>query len=291
MIPEEVSLSIQKFLSDSGQSSEFVSVAGVTGGCINACFRLKTPTDNFFLKYNRSDSNPGMFSAEAKGLDMLRRCSSLKIPEVLLQGKSSNYSFLILEWLEEGRGGSSFEKALGIGMADLHRITHRHFGLDHSNYIGSLAQVNTETEDWPSFFFSFRLQPMIERAFEMNLLETRDIRAFERLERALPDIFPEVEPSLVHGDLWSGNKMPTDKGLPAIFDPAVYFGNREMDIAMTKLFGGFGKEFYESYLEAFPMETGWEERFPICNLYPLLIHLILFGKSYYGDIESVLRKF
>jgi fructosamine-3-kinase len=132
---------------------------------------------------------------------------------------------------------------------------------------------------------------MKQNAFDLKLLDQADLQAFERMAKALPEIIPNEKPALLHGDLWSGNKMPVGNGMAAVFDPAVYFGHREVDIAMTRLFGGFCAAFYDAYSESFSLEPGWESRMAIHNLYPLLVHLILFGRSYYSDIASTLKQF
>lgn len=291
MIPQEVSNAVIEFLSLEGENHQFVSASKVSGGCINACFRFETDKQVFFLKHNQTDAFPGMFEAEARGLTLLSQNVGLKVPEVLTEGTAGDQSFLLLEWLDECPGSEAFERSLGPGLAQQHKISNPSFGLDHENYIGSLRQTNTATDDWVDFFYLRRLSPMRQMAFDQKLLDRADLQAFERMAKALPEIIPNEKPALLHGDLWSGNKMPVGNGMAAVFDPAVYFGHREVDLAMTKLFGGFGAAFYDAYSESFPLEPGWELRVAIHNLYPLLVHLILFGRSYYSDIASTLKRF
>jgi protein-ribulosamine 3-kinase len=159
------------------------------------------------------------------------------------------------------------------------------------NFMGSLPQSNEPTIDWPTFFIHHRLQPQIEMATARQLLQKTHTVAFESLFLKLDSVFDAVKPSLLHGDLWSGNFMCDERLLPVLIDPAVYFGHRSMDLAMTTLFGGFDKSFYESYNYHFPFPSNYHEQWEICNLYPLLIHLNLFGSSYLHQITDTLNKF
>ena len=157
--------------------------------------------------------------------------------------------------------------------------------------MGSLPQANTFHSDWSSFFIEERLEPQLVAARDSGYFSSHDDERFQRLFKSFPSICPAEKPSLVHGDLWSGNYIVSDEGRACLIDPAVYYGHREVDIAMTTLFGGFDPEFYSSYDEAFPMEKGWEDRLEIYNLYPLLVHLNLFGAGYLGSIERIIRRF
>jgi len=173
----------------------------------------------------------------------------------------------------------------------LHRHTGKQFGLKHDNYIGSLKQYNDQHDRWVDFFREQRLLVQMEMAAGSGLLPGHVKAAFEQLFKRLDDIFPEEPPSLIHGDLWSGNYMVDEKGDACIIDPAVYYGFREMDIGMSRLFGVFGSEFYDAYNETWPMEPGWRERIEICNLYPLMVHVNLFGAGYMGSVESILSRY
>ena len=179
----------------------------------------------------------------------------------------------------------------GKQLAQLHQNTNTSFGLEESNYIGSLLQQNNLHNNWIDFFINERLKPQIKLARDNGKIDLSTITKFERLYTKLDEIFPEEPPALLHGDLWSGNFMVDEKGGPVIIDPAVYFGHREMDIAMTKLFGGFNQQLYQSYNEHFPLEKGWEQRVDICNLYPLMVHVNLFGGGYLEQVKSILNKF
>ncbi|MFZ1692867.1 MAG: fructosamine kinase family protein, partial [Flavobacteriales bacterium] len=159
------------------------------------------------------------------------------------------------------------------------------------NYIGSLKQVNTPAADWPSFFIHQRLEPQLRMARDAKRVEAGMAFRFERLFAKLDQLITVEPPALLHGDLWSGNFICDANAQPVLIDPAVYYGHREMDIAMTKLFGGFDSGFYAAYNDAWPMERGWEERMDLCNLYPLLVHVNLFGGGYAAQVEAALRRF
>jgi protein-ribulosamine 3-kinase len=163
--------------------------------------------------------------------------------------------------------------------------------LKENNFIGSLVQLNTEKSNWFEFFVEYRLQPLVEMALEHKKLNRSHEDLFQNLYKKILDIFPIEKPTLLHGDFWNGNFMPNADGQPLIFDPAVYYGHREMDIAMSQLFGGFHQRFYDSYNESFPLEQGWKERSRVANLYPLLVHVNLFGGSYIGEVEATLKAY
>jgi fructosamine-3-kinase len=157
--------------------------------------------------------------------------------------------------------------------------------------MGSLPQSNEESDSWSSFFIKRRLQPQVQPAQNAGLLDSKSVKAFELLYKNLQDLLPEQEPALLHGDLWSGNLITNSDGGPCLIDPAVYYGNREVDLAMTRLFGGFSQEFYDAYHEAFPLPPNDFDRVDLYNLYPLLVHLNLFGSSYLPGIKATLRRF
>lgn len=263
----------------------------LSGGSINQAWLLQTPEGNFFMKYNRADAYPGMFEQEARGLQLLRGADEIRVPAVIGHGDDGTNSFIILEYLDSAPRTGSFYEDFGRRLAQLHRHTAEKFGLDHDNYIGSLKQYNDECDRWTDFFRDKRLGVQMELAARSGLLPSATRNAFERLFGKMEDIFPEEPPSLVHGDLWGGNYMVDEKGEACIIDPAVYYGFREMDLGMSKLFGGFSPAFYQAYNDTWPMEPGWQERVDICNLYPLMVHVNLFGSGYLGSVEAILRRF
>jgi fructosamine-3-kinase len=265
---------------------EILSRTSIGGGSINNCFRVTTDQGIYFLKENSAEKFPGMFEAEAKGLALLRSADAFCIPEVILQENDQ----LFLEWLERVPPPANGWRDAGKKLAQLHKHTASSFGLDHANYIGSLPQSNKQHATWAEFFSHERILPQLKLARNEKKIDAALVTKGENFCHALTEIFPAEAPSLLHGDLWSGNFFFSKKS-PAIFDPAVYYGHREMDLAMTKLFGGFDEEFYEAYEEEFPLEKNWKERTDFCNLYPLLVHVNLFGGSYVQDVRAVLERF
>lgn len=277
--------------SHTGQSVVIIEAVPIGGGSINDAYRLDTTTGRFFLKTNSADRYPSMFEAEADGLRRLREAGPLRVPEVIDHGEHHDDSYLLLEWVESGPRSSTFWADFGRGLAQLHQHTHEHFGLERDNYIGSLKQVNTHAVDWPSFFIHQHLEPQLKMARDRKRVEAGMAFRFERLFHQMDELFPSEPPALLHGDLWSGNFLCDSQGRPVLIDPAVYYGHREMDLAMTKLFGGFDGELHTAYQAEWPLEKGWEERVDLCNLYPLLVHVNLFGESYVAQVESVLKRF
>ena len=216
------------------------------------------------------------YAAEADGLEALR--PHIRVPRVLERGMKDGQAFILLEQLDLKSGGDY--AALGRMLARLHRQTGPRFGWHRDNYIGLTPQKNAWSDDWAEFWLTRRLQPQLELA-RSNGFRLGEVAQCALLESHKP------QPSLLHGDLWSGNAGFTNDG-PVVFDPAVYYGDREADLAMTELFGGFPREFYKAYAEAFPLAAGYEKRKHLYNLYHLLNHLNLFGRSYLGQVEETL---
>jgi fructosamine-3-kinase len=232
-----------------------------------------------------------MFEKEAKGLEILRGAGALEVPETVLFGENDDTAFLVLKRIKSAPKKPEFWEDFGRKLAELHRNENNKFGLDHDNYIGSLVQINGFCDTWSEFFITKRLEVQIRTARNSGMLSGWIIKAFDSFFNKVEEIFPEENPALIHGDLWGGNFMVNSDGEPVIIDPAVYYGHREMDLGMSKLFGGFDNRFYEAYNSAFPLEKGWEKRLDYCNLYPLMVHVNLFGGGYLGSVETVLRKF
>lgn len=260
----------------------------IGGGSINHAFRISTTAGAFFLKYNDKKKYPGMFEAEAKGLSMLRQSKSIRIPDVIGVGESDNHTFIILEFLERGRTREKFWEDFGMQLADMHRRTQEYYGADHDNYIGSLPQNNSAKDDFVTFFIENRIEPQLKIA---GSTMAHLASSFEQLYKKLREIIPNEKPALIHGDLWSGNFLIGPQGEPCLIDPAVYYGHREADLAMSKLFGGFDAEFYSVYHYAFPLAPGWKDRVDVFNLYPLLVHVNLFGGTYVQQVAAIVRRF
>jgi fructosamine-3-kinase len=261
-----------------------------SGGCINHGGELVTTEGSYFLKWNDCERYPQMFEKESKGLRLLKAANCMDVPEVVHVGEAADLQFIIMSFVKSGRRAKNYWLLLGEQLANLHRNTNTHFGLDHDNYIGSLIQKNQRKENWIEFFIQYRLEAQLALA-EGNKKITSDIRKqFELLYKKLPDLFPQEKPALLHGDLWSGNVMINERGEPTLIDPAVYYGHREAELAFTQLFGGFEPEFYQAYHEAFPIGKGFDSRANLYNLYPLLVHVNLFGGGYLQQVLSILRK-
>lgn len=273
-----------------GESIEIASAEVVHGGSINDTYHLKSKNQSFMLKLNQNQ-NDDFFSKEASGLKVLRDSSSLKIPQVYAVKNHENWQFLLMEYIQEGKPNNESWASLGRDLAQLHKNTNKHFGWKHNNYIGSLPQPNNTKESWIEFFIESRLQYQAKLAHDQNLLSDSLMSQLEQLYQKLSAIIPNEQPALLHGDLWSGNHLIGQSNRNVLIDPAVYYGHREVDIAMMHLFGGFPKIVFESYNEVFPFEKEWEQRIDLFNLYPLLVHVNLFGSSYSNRVTQVLNKY
>ncbi|MDB5207603.1 MAG: fructosamine kinase family protein [Flavisolibacter sp.] len=283
---------IKQKLSEQLSLSENMTVAAVGGGSINETYQLNFGDRKIFCKLNSATMYPRLFLKEQAGLALIAKQGIIKTPSAIDCFEASGYQILLLEWIEEGERTQGFWKKFGEQLAALHQLTNNSFGLDEDNYMGSVPQQNNTETGWITFFIHQRLHPMINRCSEKNLLASTHHQQFEKLFVKLPDIFePTEKPSLLHGDLWSGNFMCNQNKEPVLIDPAVYYGHRCMDLAMTTLFGGFHKSFYETYDYHFPFPANYKEQWAVCNLYPLLIHLYLFGRSYLPQIEQTLIRF
>jgi fructosamine-3-kinase len=274
-----------------GRTVEARAVKPVGGGCVNDVAKVETSAGPFFLKSNTAARYPGLFESEAKGLALLRAANAVPVPGVIGHGERNGRAWLALEWIEAGPRRKDYFDDFGRRLAALHRHTNGRFGLDHDNYIGSLPQSNRRHAQGADFFSQERLAPQVERAARTGALKPATARRFEKLYDALPGLLPDEPPALLHGDLWSGNCMTGAGGGVCLVDPAVYYGHREADLAMTMLFGGFAPEFYNAYAEAFPPEKNWQRRAGLFNLYPLLVHVNLFGGGYAAQAEAILNTY
>jgi protein-ribulosamine 3-kinase len=262
----------------------------ISGGCINNAVRLDTTRGDYFLKW--SDSSPeDMFEKEYLGLELLGSANKIAIPEPIAFGTCEGKPYLLMEYLPAHRHANDYWRMLGHQLAELHQISRERFGLEYSNYIGRLPQRNTNCGNWTEFFIEHRLEVQLGLAIYNGHVDAAYATRFRRLYALLPGEFPQEQPALLHGDLWSGNVLPGRAGVPTIFDPAVYYGNREAEIAFTQLFGGFDQTFYSAYDESFPLTPGFLGRADLYNLYPLLVHVNLFGTSYLSSIDRTLKKF
>lgn len=292
MIPLPLVAAIEKILEKQIAAKGRIDKSEIlTGGSINTCCKLNYANRDIFVKWNSSTAFPGMFVAEAKGLKLLSQHDNIGTPNIIGLGEASNLSFIMLSFINDGNKNHAFWNLFGTQLAALHQNSSNYFGLDHHNYIGSLPQNNTQYGEWISFFIEMRLEPQLRYARSHNNIDGATSAAFGKLFNKLDRYFPVEPPALLHGDLWSGNFLCNEHGHPILIDPAVYYGHREMDLAMTKLFGGFSNTFYEAYERAFPLDKQWKERIDLCNLYPLMVHVNLFGGAYVSQVKSVLKYF
>ena len=259
----------------------------LSGGDINQVFLLKCDSGDFVSKLNDASKFPKMFSAEAKGLELLRNSKSFRIPEVIEVGIIENTSYLLMEFLEEGNKTKTFWPHFAANLAKLHQNSQKHFGLDHNNYIGSLPQHNSNCDTASDFYISQRLEPQFEIASQ-NGFSFKNLKTFYK---NISEEIPDEPSSLIHGDLWGGNYMVSTKGESILIDPAVAYAPREMDIGMMQLFGGFSNEVFDEYNSIFPLAADWEDRLSLWQLYYLLVHLNLFGSGYLGRVKSVVSKY
>jgi fructosamine-3-kinase len=289
MIDAELEKSLRFALGGSVKKTQRLS-----GGDINDAFELELVSGTrVFLKTNRRAS-PSMFPAEARGLDWLRAAGALRVPEVLAvsSGREGEPCFLVLELLRPAAPQPGFDERLGRGLAELHRFGAPRFGLDHDNFIGSLPQRNEPQATWAEFFWSQRLEPQLERAVASGQATSRLRAGFERLAKRLPSLVgPAEPPARLHGDLWGGNLHIDESGAPCLIDPAVYGGHREVDLAMMRLFGGFSETVFRAYAEAWPLAAGHAERITLYQLYPLMVHVNLFGGGYVDSVERGLARY
>jgi protein-ribulosamine 3-kinase len=262
----------------------------VTAGNHNQGIKLETTEGNFFLKLN-FDHERDILSKEAEGLDSLRKSTFLKIPQTFGFGRINDYNYLLSEFIASSRQQLDYWEDLGLGLAHLHLTHSESFGLDSDNYIASLHQKNHKTDNWLDFFIEQRLEPMLGLAYFDKLIPLDFLKKFQTIYTKMDSLFPKEKPALLHGDLWSGNVICDRNGKPCLIDPAIYFGHREMDIAFSRLFGGFDSRFYESYESILPLEPDFESRIGLYNLYPLLVHLNLFGTAYLPGIEKIIKRF
>jgi len=278
----------------------------VSGGCINQGYSISSSSRAYFAKINQA-SQIAMFEAEALGLQQMRATQTIRVPEPICWGTEGNSAYIVLEWLDLGsRGGETAWEEMGRKLAAMHKYTPLNppllrggeepnstllrgvFGWDINNTIGSTVQINNWTANWAEFWAEHRI------GYQLKLARRRGghFPQGERLLKVIPELLAgyEPQPSLVHGDLWGGNAGVTSAGEPVIFDPAAYFGDREVDIAMTELFGGFPAEFYRGYNQVWPLDLGYEKRKTLYNLYHILNHFNLFGGSYASQANQMINR-
>lgn len=263
-----------------------------SGGCINNGGEIRTKTgESYFIKWNDEGKFPGMFQAEQHGLNILASANAVRVPKVMQVFVHPPWQVMVMEFVHRAHPSVHYWELLGEQLAALHRHTSSSFGMDMDNYIGSLPQINTRKKSWTEFFIDNRLEVQLRLAEQQGKAEAGLRRRFEKLYKQLVDIFPPEPPALLHGDLWSGNLITDEKGEPCLIDPAVYYGHREAELAFTQLFGGFDDRFYDAYHACFPLQPGFDKRADVYNLYPLLVHVNLFGGGYLTSVKNILSRY
>ena len=279
----EIDAHISQVTGEKFQSSQRRSVGG---GCINQGYAVSDGQHTYFVKLNQA-SQVSMFEAEALGLQQMLQTATIRVPKPICWGIAGNSGYLVLEWLEIGGGNTKSWEQMGRMLAAMHLTTSSlGFGWDMNNTIGSTPQINTWIQNWAEFYAKYRL------LYQFQLARRRggDFPQEKELLAAIPELLThQPQPSLVHGDLWGGNAGCTVSE-PIIFDPATYFGDREVDIAMTELFGSFPAAFYHGYNEVWRLDEGYERRKTLYNLYHILNHFNLFGGSYASQANRMISQ-
>lgn len=270
------------------QSFQVINHQSVAGGCINQAYKLIGKDKTYFVKLNQA-SSVEMFAAEAMALEQIYSTNTIRVPKPICWGMTSNNSYIVLEWLDLSSGNNQSWLEMGRKLALLHKQGNSNqYGWHRNNTIGSTPQINTWCDDWADFFAEYRIGYQLNLANRRggNFPNTTKVKEAvrERLKRITP------QPSLLHGDLWSGNAGCITTGEPVIIDPATYYGHRETDIAMTELFGGFPAAFYQGYNEKWQLDQGYQQRKTLYNLYHILNHFNLFGYGYVSQAASIIRQ-
>ncbi|MBN1427489.1 MAG: fructosamine kinase family protein [Anaerolineae bacterium] len=293
-LPGSLTQAICNTLRTYGDNSPLVKTVPIGGGDINLAAYIISHQQPYFVKWHNSPPQ-GFFEDEAQGLARLAEAGCVRVPLVVGWGcvPDSTTCYLILEWIERENKNDKSAEDLGRNLARQHLVKQSEYGLDHDNFIGRLPQPNRLSNSWLEFYQTQRLGVQRDLAMQQGRLPAHRAHLLDRLIETLDEWIDEDDcrPSLLHGDLWGGNWMTTTGGEPVIFDPAVYVGCREADLAMTTLFGGFPRTFYDAYSEVFPLQNGYEERQPLYQLYYLLCHLNLFGEGYGGSVDDILRRY
>lgn len=273
-----------------GRSIRSHHLSSIGGGDINRAYRLQADSIDWFIKINRADL-VNMFSAEAVGLRELAASHTVTVPEVICFGTFQEHAYLVLEFVDLAPLNTQSARTLGQSLANLHQIKHAYFGWTIDNTIGSTPQHNDRTEDWVRFWQTQRLGKQLQYAAKNGYTGTLQAQG-ELLAEKLGGFFSDYQPhpSLLHGDLWGGNAAAEGNGQPILYDPACYYGDREADLAMTELFGGFNKDFYSAYLSAYPLDKGYNTRKLLYNLYHILNHLNIFGSGYLNQARNMIEQ-
>lgn len=272
-------------------SEKILSANPISGGDISAAYFLKAAHKNYFLKVNDKPFALEMFRTEQQGLQAIENSHTIAVPHVHLVDSHEGKSFLLMDFIESKRPDTSDYQRFGTQLAHLHQCTQSGFGFPTDNFTGSLPQSNTPHKTWAEFYWHERIAPQLELARSAQLLCSEEIPQAEKAIAVFNTTFGEVTPSLLHGDLWGANYLIATNGTPYLIDPATYYGHSMVDIAMSKLFGGFREEFYDAYHKIIPKSKNDNQQIELYQFYYLLVHLNLFGSTYHSSISAILRKY
>jgi protein-ribulosamine 3-kinase len=264
------------------------TIEKLAGGDINDVFKITDQNKVSVIKVNSKEDFPLMFEKEKKGLELLK--PTFKTPEIYRTGDFEKWQFLEMEYFQESTNKDNIWIEFAEKLSKTHQNTSKSFGFEESNFIGSLVQINDKKDNWADFLIESRLNPMIEMAVNAGEVNFVEAKIIDKFYARIKEIYPDEKPALLHGDLWSGNFLSTHEG-PVLIDPAVYYGHREMDLGMMYLFGGFDQELFDVYNELHPLEKDWKTRIEYNQLYPLLVHVNLFGRSYWEKVLTILKQF
>lgn len=281
---------IIRHISDQIQS-EITAFRPVSGGDISSAYLLETQSQKFLLKLNSKSSAKTMFDAEQQGLRAIESTKTIAVPHVHLVDEWDGKAILLMDFVESRRPNAKDYTHFGRDLANMHLVSNDQFGFSSDNFIGSLPQSNAFHTDWAEFYWNERILPQLEIAKKNTSLDDAKIPSKESAMKIFRQVFGEVKPSLLHGDLWGGNYLISTDGTPFLIDPAVYYGHSMMDVAMSRLFGGFDAEFYDAYHEIIPQKTYYQEQIKLYQLYYLLVHLNLFGRSYRSSVVDILERY
>lgn len=281
---------IIRHISDQIQS-QITAFRPVSGGDISSAYLLKTQSQKFLLKVNSKSSAKTMFDAEQQGLRAIESTKTIAVPHVHLVDELDGKAFLLMDFIESRRPNAKDYTHFGRDLANLHLVSNDHFGFSSDNFIGSLPQSNAFHADWAEFYWNERIHPQLEIAKKNKALDDAKIPSKESALKIFRQVFGEVKPSLLHGDLWGGNYLISTDGTPYLIDPAVYYGHSMVDVAMSCLFRGFDAEFYDAYHEIISKQSYYQEQIKLYQLYYLLVHLNLFGRSYRSSVVDILERY
>ena len=273
-------------------NKEFQTIDAISGGSISSAYLLKWNEGAYFLKTNTNSDALNMFRAEEKGLQAIEETQTIAVPKVHYTDVYDGKAFLLMDYVESKPANTNDYKALGTQLAKLHLNHKDTFGFTSDNFIGSLPQSNTQHSQWIDFYWHERIEPQLSMARQNKLLKENEIIAKKIAISVFEELLgTDVKPSVLHGDLWAGNYLISTDGSPYLIDPATYWGHSMVDIAMSQLFGGFGNEFYTAYHDIIPKTENYNAQIDLYQLYFLLVHLNLFGRSYYGSVSSLLKRY